>query len=159
MNTSGKVVELVKQQISNEYLQASDADVARVLRVSRTAISAYKNSRERMSQDVLARAQEVLKLSPNELLGLSLDLQMEASTEKETRSMLSSFRGLVAGTLLACLGLFTASGMQPAQAQSSPQPQLSSSRFIHYAHKRRRRPSLLDRLRDWFMIYPALVPA
>lgn len=79
MNSSYRVVELVRAKISNEYVTASDTDIARVLSVSRAAVSSYKHEKNVMSVETLAKAQEVLELPQQDYFDLMLALTAEGT--------------------------------------------------------------------------------
>lgn len=80
MNASYHVVDLVRKKISNEYVTASDTEVANALGISRAVVSAYKRGVV-MSAETLEKAQEILKLPPGELWEISTCLTLESSPE------------------------------------------------------------------------------
>jgi transcriptional regulator with XRE-family HTH domain len=176
VNTSYRVVELVRSKISSAYVTASDTDVSRVLGVSRAIISAYKHGRNVMSGEMLTKAQDLLQLPDAELFDLMLSLQAEGEPEPELqkhwrdlhrfiRSSLKNGARLSAWIVTAIL----AAGTIPA----SPVNQASNADFqraqsIHYAYSRRRRlahsfpeipPIISDLLKAWkrfLMVFPVL---
>lgn len=95
MTVSYRVIELVKRRISNEFLKASDNDAAKALGLSRTSVSHYKHGRDVMSQETLHKANEILELPENQLLALSLDLQIEGAKNDNTRGVFTSLREML----------------------------------------------------------------
>lgn len=137
MNTSYRIVELVKRKISTEFVTASYTDVAGALRVSRAAISSWKTGRDVMSQETLERAQELLKLPNDELLDYSLGLALDAAPG--TKLLHAAHRWMrdqakrLPIILIAVLGVFGAGFSEVSRAASV-------DRSIHYAKLRRRWP-------------------
>ena len=123
MNTSYRVVELVRQRISNEYLTASDTDIAHVLGVSRAAISAYKHGKAVMSPQTLRTAQKFLQLPDEEFDALLLRLTIDGAREPELRRAWQRLaRQLHAAALAAIVAagmLFAPTGNQSLAAGSA----------------------------------------
>jgi transcriptional regulator with XRE-family HTH domain len=87
VNTSFRVVELVRQKIGSEYITASDADVSRVLGVSRTTISNYRHGKIVMSLDTFAEAQQLLQLPEQQALECMLALSAEGSASSQLQAL------------------------------------------------------------------------
>jgi hypothetical protein len=164
VNTSFRVVELVRQKIGSEYLTASDADVSRVLGVSRTTISSYRHGKSVMSLDTFALAQEVLQLPEQQAFEFMLQLSAEGSASSQLQGLWQSMHkavkrvgtrvGALALAMLAAGTIFAPTGKLEASALSS---QLTD---IHYANARKRRLRALARkFSSFLMPFPSHAPA
>ncbi len=137
MSTSYRIIERVKRAISNDFLTASDTDVARVLKISRAAVSAYKHGKDCMSLETLLRANAVLKLDRIELADVALELQCQLTPKARAiweaqRWLIDQAKKHVAVILIAVLGVSGAAIPEVSHAAASDQS-------IHYAKSRRRR--------------------
>lgn len=117
INTSYKIVEMVRQKISSPYVTASDTAVAKVLGVSRQAVSAYKAGRDVMSTSTLAQVNQVLQLELDQLGWLAIELKgdrainhVERQMWEDIRQRLCAATRVVPSILLVALGLMTAHG-------------------------------------------------
>jgi transcriptional regulator with XRE-family HTH domain len=163
MNTSYRVVELVRRKISNEHLTASDTDISRVLDVSRAAISAYKHERNTMSVDTLAKAQELLQLPEQQYYELILQLSAEGNASGDLQGFWQWVKravkenrvaGFALAVMVAAGTLFAPTGKLEAAALSS------GLTDIHYANARKRRLRALARkFSSFLMPFPSHPPA
>jgi transcriptional regulator with XRE-family HTH domain len=167
VNTSFRVVELVRQKIGSEYLTASDADVSRVLDVSRTTISNYRHGKIVMSLDTFAKAQELLGLPEQQAFELMLALSAEGSTSSQLQGLWQSMQKAVKkGSRAAvwALAVMLSAGTILAPTEKAEANEVSSHLTdIHYAKSRRRRGSryrllLSQRLRSFLMPFPSHRP-
>lgn len=129
---SYRVVNVVRERISTEYVTASDTDVAKALKVSRATISAYKYGRDRMSAETLARAQKLAQLEDAELVDLLFDMVIEEALEakdvgffieakQRVKKLMKGMSRTVASILLgavAVLGLASLPAQRVAAAPS-----------------------------------------
>lgn len=175
MNASHHVIELVRQRLAGEHqIKVSDREIARVLNLSRAAISAYKAGKDVMSPVTLERAQDILKLHYSELAELSLMLSMQATPEqsavfraqqwmlehaKRFGELAGEARKPVTGIVLA-FTMATSGSFFPANSDASTPKSLSEQDFTAYTlcalrRRRARRPSQFLR-RFFATVFPAI---
>jgi transcriptional regulator with XRE-family HTH domain len=99
VNTTSRVIELVRAKIGTPYVTASDTDISRALGLSRTAVSSYKHGKHVMSLDTLAQAQEILQLPKQEYFDLMLALSAEGTTNPTLQESWGQLHRLVRGAL------------------------------------------------------------
>lgn len=155
MPASYEIIEMVREEISTEYFQASDAAIARALKVSRTAIADYKSGRSTMSSEVLAQALEILAPGAQQQIERALDEQISRTRDEQQmlyfelvraamRVFFAKVKGKVAAFALAMLAAGAGLGIPAAsEAYSGP----GAGPDIHYTNRRRRRA--WDALGGW----------
>lgn len=141
MTISYRIVELIRKTISNDFLTASDTDVARVLGLGRATVSAYKHDRAVMSPETLQLAQKVLQLPEKDFDELLLALTIEGTREPELRSAwkrlqktISRSAAAVVAAIVAAAALSGAPSNQAIAAFSN-----GSNGMLCEVRKRRRR--------------------
>jgi len=113
MNTSYRIIELVRARMSNEFLTATDTDISKTLGIGRATISSYKHGKSGMSPETLKQANKILQLSDAQMSEYLLAITLEGTSDPQTRSLWRLLQKNLAGVstaiLAVCaLGLFYA---------------------------------------------------
>jgi len=126
MFTSYRIAEMVRKHISNQYVTASDKDVASALGITRASVSAYKHGKAVMSSATAAKACQLIGIEgweAGELLSRLMDEQSRTDAEhavwKNIMRVCMAAKNKAAALVLAIVAAGTLSALPPNQAHAS----------------------------------------
>lgn len=141
MKTSAEYLDAIKAK----HHLSSDYAAAKLLGVTRSAVSKYRNGQSNFDESVSVRAAELLDLDPCELL---LSSQAERAHDAKTRAlwlMLAKKAGYAAGVALFAAGMVST----PTPARAAPTPEAHDWYYVKRRGRlllsyQKRRPGFRD---------------